>query len=148
MKYQFPDTMRSLQPCFDPVWNRVCSNPDTVPASQHKQVFSDSLYLVPLFSLEFIRPCFDVYIKILPGEAVCSQALGSRSLELQACEACCSISLQRTFCLLSIQAQKALWHPSNLSFFHGLSVIISLPVRILAGNYNGSHFQGSHFMTM
>ena len=26
-------------------------------------------------------------------------------------------------------------------------MIISLPVRILAGNYNGMHFQGSHFMT-
>ena len=56
-------------------------------------------------------------------------------------------SLQRAFRLLSALAQKALWYPSSLYFFHGLSVIISLPVRILAGNYNGMHFQGSYFMT-
>ena len=57
-----------------------------------------------------------------------------------------SVSKER-FCLLSAQAQKALWHPSSLCFFHGLSVIISLPDRILAGSYNGMYFQGSHFMT-
>ena len=54
---------------------------------------------------------------------------------------------KRAFCLLSAQAQKALWHPSNLCFFRGLSVINSLPDRILAGSYNGMYFQGSHFMT-
>ena len=86
-------------------------------------------------------------MKSLPGEEVCSQALGSRSLKLQACEACCSISLQRSFHLLSSQAQKALWYPSNLYFFCGLSVINSLPDRILAGSYNGMYFQGSHFIT-
>ena len=58
---------------------------------------------------------FDVNIKILLGEEVCSQALGSRSLELQACGACCSISLQRAFHLLLAQCQKALWRSSNLS---------------------------------
>ena len=56
-------------------------------------------------------------------------------------------SPKERFCLLSAQAQKALWHPSNLCFFRGLSVINSLPDRILAGSYNGMYFQGSHFMT-
>ena len=60
--------------------------------------------------------------------------------------AAASVSKER-FSLLSAQAQKALWHPSSLYFFYGLSVIISLPDRILAGSYNRIYFQGSHFMT-
>ena len=41
-----------------PLRNRVCTNPDAVPATQHKPVLSDSLYLVPLFPLGSIRTMF------------------------------------------------------------------------------------------
>ena len=54
---QVPEHKRDPWNLEFPVWICVCNNPDTVPASQHKQVFSDSLYLVPLFPLGFIRPC-------------------------------------------------------------------------------------------
>ena len=43
---------------ISPVRNRVCTNPDAVPATQQKHVFSDSLYLVPLFPLGSIRTMF------------------------------------------------------------------------------------------
>ena len=123
---------------FDPVWNCVYKNPDTV--------FREFV-LVPLFPLGSIRTMFLIMHQNSSGEEVCSQALGSRSLKLQACGACCSISLQRAYCLLSTQAQKALWHSSYLWFFCVLSLINSLPDRILAGSYNGMYFKGSHFMT-
>ena len=49
---QFPEHKRDPRNLEFPVWICVRNNPDTVPASQHKQVFSDSLYLVPLFPQE------------------------------------------------------------------------------------------------
>ena len=55
---RFPTQQRVPATLMTPVWNRVCSNADTVSASQCKQVFSDSLYLVPLYPLGLIRPCF------------------------------------------------------------------------------------------
>ena len=42
-------------------------------------------------------------------------------------------------------AQKALWHSSNLRFLLCFIFDNPLPVRILAGSYNGMYFQGSHF---
>ena len=90
---------------------------------------------------------FDINIKILWGEEVCSQALGKWVWSSRLLEPTAALVSKRVFCLLSAQAQKALWHPSSLFFFHGLSVINSLPDRILAGSYNGMYFQGSHFMT-
>ena len=38
-KVEFPDMKRGHATLFDPVWNCVHKNPDTVPASQHKQFF-------------------------------------------------------------------------------------------------------------
>ena len=130
----------SLGSCLFQSWHSSCCSTQT---SLFRQ-FVFGPFISPRVHKDHV---FYINIKILLGEEVCSQALGSRSLELQACGAYCSIILQRAFCLLSALAQKALWYPSSLWFFHGLSVIISLPVRILAGNYNGMHFQGSHFMT-
>merc|ERR1711867_317416 len=146
-KLSFPKQKEAHGTLFDPVLNHGRKNPDTVPTSQHKQFFQTVCFgpfISPGVHMDHV---FDVNIKILPGEEVCSQALRSRSLELEACGACCSNSLQRAFYLLSSQAQKALWHPSNLCFFRGLSVINSLPDRILAGSYNGMYFEGSHLMT-
>ena len=55
-------------------------------------------------------------IKIIPGEEVCSQALGSRSLKLQACRPAAAPVSKEHFHLLSAQAQKALWRQRNLGF--------------------------------
>ena len=60
----------------DPVWNHVRKNPDTVPASQHKQSFQ-TVCFGPFISPGVYKDhVFDVNIKILLGEEVCSQALG------------------------------------------------------------------------
>ena len=71
--------------------------------SWHSSCHSTQFCLVRQFVFgPFISPgvykdhVFDINIKILPGEEVCSQALGSRSQELQACGAHCSISLQKS----------------------------------------------------
>ena len=117
------------------------------PAIIHKHVFTDSLYLVPLFPLGSIRTMFfDRISKFLLGEEA-SSSLGIKESKAPGLLEPAEAILQRAFCLLSALAQKALWYPSNLSFFHGLWVIISLTVRILAGNYNRMHYEGSHFMT-
>merc|ERR1711867_79740 len=60
--------------------------------------------------------------------------------------AAASVSKECFACILLL-AQKALWHSSNIWFFFVLSLINSLPDRILAGSYNGMYFQGSHFIT-
>ena len=53
-KLSFPNTRGGHATLNDSVWNCVSKNPDTVPASQHKQGFSDSLYL----ALSSIRTMF------------------------------------------------------------------------------------------
>ena len=53
MDFQFPEHKRDPWNLEFLVWICVLNNTDTVPASQHKHVFSDSLYLVPLFPLGF-----------------------------------------------------------------------------------------------
>ena len=49
MDFEFPEHKRDLRNHEFLVWICVRNNPDIVSASQHKQVFSDSLYLVPYF---------------------------------------------------------------------------------------------------
>ncbi len=92
-------------------------------------------------------PYFD-FFKILLGEEVCSQALGSRSLKLQASKEPVEVpAFKEHFTSFPLVAQKALWHSSTLSYFLCFIFDNSLPIRIYGGSYNGLHFQDSHFMT-
>ena len=57
-KVLFQHRIGCLSTLLSPVWNCVCTNPDAVPVTQHKYVFSDSLYLVPLFPMGSMRTIF------------------------------------------------------------------------------------------
>ena len=88
------------------------------------------------------------FIKILLGKEVCSQALGSRSLKVQASkEPVEAPAFKEHFASFPLVAQKALWHSSTLSYFLCFIFDNSLPIRIYGGSYNGLYFQDSHFMT-
>ena len=88
------------------------------------------------------------FIKILLGKEVCSQALGSRSLKVQASkEPVEAPAFKEHFASFPLVAQKALWHSSTLSYLLCFIFDNSLPVRILGGSYNGFYFQGSYFIT-
>ena len=101
-----------------PFGNRVCTNPDTVPATQHKLALSDSLYLVPSFPLGSMRTMFFIeYQNSFWGKRLASSLGIKESKALGLLEPAKAI-LQRAFCLLSTLAQKALWYPSSLSIFH------------------------------
>ena len=58
--------------------------------------------------------------KFLLGEEA-SSSLGIKESKAPGLLEPAEAILQRVFCLLSALAQKALWYPSNLSIFHGLS---------------------------
>ena len=88
------------------------------------------------------------FIKILLGKEVCSQALGSRSLKVQASkEPVEAPAFKEHFASFPLVAQKALWYSSTLSYLLCFIFDNSLPFRIYGGGYNGLYFQDSHFMT-
>ena len=131
-----------------PVGICVHHNPDTGPAAQHKQVYFRLFVFGPFISPGVHKDhVFDVTSKFFRGKRFALKPWGQGVWSSRLVEPTAALVSKRAFCLLSAQAQKALWHPSSLCFFCGLSVINSLPDRILAGSYNGMYFQGSHFMT-
>ena len=90
-------------------------------------------------------PYFD-FVKILLGEEVCSQALGSRSLKLQASrEPVEAPASKECFTSFSLVAKKALWHSSTLSYLLCFIFDNPLPVRILGGSYKWIVFPRQSF---
>ena len=131
---------------FEPVGERVHNNPEDSSCLNTDSLFRQSVWSLYLH-LGSMGLYFD-FIKILLGEEVCSEALGSRSLKLQASWSLLQHqSPNKRFTCFPLLAQKALWHSSNLRFLLCFIFDNPLPVRILAGSYNGMYFQGSHFMT-
>ena len=117
---------------ISPVWNRVCSNPDAVPATQHKSVLSDILYLVPLFSLGSIRTMFLIYLsKFFRGKRFAS-SLGIKESKALGFLEPAAASVSKEHCAYFVLlVKKALWHLSNLWFFCVLSLIIHCQLEYL-----------------
>ena len=105
----------------------------TVLASNTDSLFRQSVLYLYL-PLGFMGPYFD-FVKILPGEEVCSQALGSRSLKLQAShESIDTPASKESFACFPHLAQKPVWHSSTLKFLLFFIFDNLLPVRTLGGS--------------
>ena len=102
----------------------------TVLASNTDSVFRQFVWYLYL-PLGSMGPYFD-FVNILPEEKVCSQALGLRSLKLQASsEPVDVLASKERFACFPLGAQKAVWHSRNLKFFCVLSLIIHCQLEFL-----------------
>ena len=106
---------------ISPVGNHVCTNPDAVPCHSTQTRLVRQFVFGPFISPRVYKDhVFYRISKFLLG-AEAGSSLGIKDSKAPGLLEPAEAILQRAFPLLSALELKALWCPSNLSIFHGLS---------------------------